>query len=69
MHITRFIISSLGTEKSIRKILYSLFIAYIRFFSFKIINIVIEQADNTSVSRFKLISTLSSNNLHALAKS
>jgi len=69
MHITRFIISSLGTEKSIRKKLYSLFIAYIRFFSFKIINIVIEQADNTSVFRFKLISTLSSNNLHALAKS
>lgn len=39
------------------------------FFSFKIINIDMEQADNKSIYCFKLISTLSSNNLHALAKS
>jgi len=38
------------------------------FFSFKIINIDMEQVNNTSISRFKLISNFSSNNLHVLAK-
>lgn len=68
MHITRFIISSLP-KKVYEKYCIPYLLRISRFFSFKIFNIDMEQANNTSISRFKLISTFSSNDLHALAKS